>query len=143
MAPARAVVAALLLALAVAPSQQLPAGLGMRRLRSAGGGPSSLGGAGGSGALRLRRRLAAAPPLTPTSTQVQEHDVLYQVPQNPVGLVVLLHKCGRNAGGQRPLALGSEAAAAGQAAPASWEEAGCTARNVAFLWLQLTALWAA
>lgn len=98
MARPRALLAALLLALAMAPSQQLPAAAGFHRRRLAGSRHAAAG-AGGSEGL-ARRQLAAAQPLTPVSTQVQGQEVLYQVPKKPIGMVVLLHKCGRSAGGQ-------------------------------------------
>lgn len=93
----RALLAALLLALAVQPSQQLPAGAGFHCRRLAGSGHEATG-AGSSGNGLARRRLAAAQPLTPVSADVLGQEVLYQVPKQPIGMVVLLHKCGRSAG---------------------------------------------
>ena len=97
MARPRALLAALLLALAMAPSQQLPAAAGFHRRRLAGSRHAAAGAGGSEGS--ARRQLAAAQPLTPVSTQVQGQEVLYQVPKKPIGMVVLLHKCGRSAGG--------------------------------------------
>lgn len=100
MAAARPLLAALLLALAVAPSHQLPAATGLHRRRLAGSKDAASGGSGGDGWVpSARRQLTAVQPLTPVSTQVQGQEVLYQVPKQPVGMVVLLHKCGRSAGG--------------------------------------------
>ncbi len=97
MGRTRALLAALLLALAVDPSQQLPAGAGFHRRRLVGSGdPATGAGSGGNGL--ARRRLAAAQPLTPVSADVLGQEVLYQVPKQPIGMVVLLHKCGRSAG---------------------------------------------
>lgn len=50
------------------------------------------------------RRLNAAgkPPLTPSKTRIADHEVYFESPPNPRGLLFILHKCGRSASDHWP-----------------------------------------
>lgn len=125
-AVAAAVAALLLFAVAALPTQDPGASVGpvqaVRELLGAGASGSEAAAA----AAAARRNAAGLPLLTPTKTQLSTgHELFYESPPRPVGLLLILHKCGRSGSDHWPRSqpcpdcLGAPLPSADVAAPAS------------------------